>query len=74
MYFSQYRDMHIYSEDSGVHCKISNRQDSNSFSIKNSQLFFSLAFSWGRGGQLALIRGGEGAEAYNWMYFFVVYK
>ena len=51
MYFSQYRDMHIYSEDSGVHCKISNWQDSNSFAIKNSQLFFSLAFIRGeRGG------------------------
>ena len=61
MYFSQYRDMHIYSEDSGVHCKISNRQDSNSFLIKNSQLFFSLAFSWGGGGQLVLICGGGGA-------------
>ena len=76
-YFSQYRDMHIYSEDSGVHCKISNRQDSNSFLIKNSQLFFSLAVSWGGGegggggrGQLAVIRSG----AYNWIYFFVVYK
>ena len=54
MYFSQYRDMHIYSEDSGVHCKISNWQDSNSFAIKNSQLFFSLAFIRGQGG------GGRG--------------
>ena len=60
MYFSQYRDMHIYSEGSGVHCKISNRQDSNSFSIKNSQLFFSLAFSWGGGG------GGGAAGSYPW--------
>ena len=76
MYFSQYRDMHIYSEDSGVHCKISNRQDSNSFLIKNSQLFFSLAFSWGGGGGswLLSVGGGGGAGAYNWMYFFVVYK
>ena len=74
MYFSQYRDMHIYSEDSGVHCKISNRQDSNSFSIKNSQLFFSLAFSWGGGATGSYPWGGGGAGAYNWMYFFVVYK
>ena len=42
---------HLFGRVSGVHCRISNRQDSNSFSIKNSQLFFSLAFSWGGGGR-----------------------
>ena len=37
-------------------------------------MYFSQYHDMHMGGQLALIRGGEGAGAYNWMYFFVVYK